>query len=646
LNGRQDTRGHHRRRLKSAPVIKNLLKQVIAGLPNALKKINKLFRQLLWPVSRPSHTGHGLKTGPIPLPVYFLKVHQCVSHVSLGIPFPGKTASLLTFLLITAACTQTPAAVPRVPATPTKAATAVSTATPTQEPTSTQTPIPELTPTPTREIEPTPTDLLTPTFANPRDEKMSQVARQDQAVYRLLNETNTGVWRYADGMFVHPIALEMAGDTAYLLDGGRVLALDLASPTIPELLLAPGDWVEGVPVIEPLDLALTTDELLVLERAGDVYRYDLATHTWSLARHDRPIGETSSHYYVALDDYVLVEPSYHFAMQFGPDRNDRFWLLPETMRPVDVSATLTQTAVLLQDSTTLTATIRLYVDATEVETFRPTVRMWQPRQLVLTQTAVYVLDEGGKRLLTLKPDTGALLGVTQLPAVSAFAVDRGRLVLAGENQLYFVDDPGRWAGIVGGPIYTGVAPHDTAVWSALGPFAIPVQGSQLGVRDLQMPGAPRHYRLGVHEGVDFYWGAGTPAWAAADGIVIRATHDYEPPDEDDFAKRREELRERGYSTEEDLDFYRGMQVWIEHTDGTVARYAHLSGIEEGIIEGTAVTAGQLIGQIGNTGSPASINGPTEDAHLHFELWLDGHYLGQFLRPVEVRELVASLFGIR
>jgi murein DD-endopeptidase MepM/ murein hydrolase activator NlpD len=86
-----------------------------------------------------------------------------------------------------------------------------------------------------------------------------------------------------------------------------------------------------------------------------------------------------------------------------------------------------------------------------------------------------------------------------------------------------------------------------------------------------------------------------------------------------------------------------MQVWIEHADGTIARYAHLSGIEADVVEGTAVTAGQLIGQIGNSGSPASISGPTEDAHLHFELWLNGHYLGQFLRPVEVRELVALLF---
>jgi murein DD-endopeptidase MepM/ murein hydrolase activator NlpD len=274
------------------------------------------------------------------------------------------------------------------------------------------------------------------------------------------------------------------------------------------------------------------------------------------------------------------------------------------------------------------------------------VEIFRPRQLQATDTAVYVLDQGGERLLDLHPKTGALRQVLQPPQISAFWADGEQLILAGREQLYFVNQPERRQTILGGPLFAGIGPHDTAVWSTLGPFMVPVQGTQLGGRELQMPGAPRHYRLGVHEGVDFYWGAGTPVWAAADGVVIRATHDYELPDEEVFNRRREELKGRGYSTEEDLDFYRGRQVWIEHADGTVARYAHLQEIEEDIVEGTAVVAGQLIGKIGNTGSPASINGPEEDAHLHFELWLNGHYLGQYLRPVEVRELVAALFTIR
>lgn len=523
------------------------------------------------------------------------------------------------------------------------------TASPTPSPHASSLSTDPFTPTPYPTTAPTPTATpLPPQWHNPRDADMARAALAAGAEYLWLNEENSGIWRYAPGAFLHAIALEVDGDMAYLLDGGRVLALNLAAPAPPQLLLAPGDRVEDVPVIEPLDLALDGDGLLVLERAGDVYRYDLARQVWTLARYDRPIGQMSSHYYVALADWTLVEPSYNFALQFGPAQPDRFWLLPPQTRPVDVAAVVGGAAAgrvfaLVQHTESLTATVVLYESATLVDTFRPTVTMTQPRQVAATDTAVYVLDEAGRRLLVLHPKTGALRRVIQPPLSSAFAVAGQRLVLAGREQLYFVDEPGRRQTIAGGPVFEGIAPHDTAVWSALGLYLVPVSGWRQDARELQMPGAPRHYRLGVHEGVDFYWAAGTPVWAAADGVVIRATHAYEPPDEDDFGRRREALRARGYSTAEDLDFYRGRQVWIEHADGTVARYAHLSEIEAGVEVGTAVAAGQLIGKIGNSGSPASVAGPNEDAHLHFELWLNGHYLGQFLRPVEVRELVAGLF---
>ena len=41
--------------------------------------------------------------------------------------------------------------------------------------------------------------------------------------------------------------------------------------------------------------------------------------------------------------------------------------------------------------------------------------------------------------------------------------------------------------------------------------------------------------------------------------------------------------------------------------------------------------------------PASVNSETEDAHLHFELWLGDIHLGQFLRPIEIRELLEQRF---
>jgi murein DD-endopeptidase MepM/ murein hydrolase activator NlpD len=96
-------------------------------------------------------------------------------------------------------------------------------------------------------------------------------------------------------------------------------------------------------------------------------------------------------------------------------------------------------------------------------------------------------------------------------------------------------------------------------------------------------------------------------------------------------------RELGYTPSEVLDGYRGRQVWIDHGDGLVSRYAHLGSIEPGIVEGTVVTQGQVIARVGNSGTPGSVSSDTYDVHLHLELWIDDHYVGQFLRPIEARE---------
>jgi murein DD-endopeptidase MepM/ murein hydrolase activator NlpD len=220
----------------------------------------------------------------------------------------------------------------------------------------------------------------------------------------------------------------------------------------------------------------------------------------------------------------------------------------------------------------------------------------------------------------------------------------GQLILAGQERLYFLHDTSRFAGINGGPQLQGPQPHDPQLLANLQPKIVPIGGSGITSRDLQLPGAPRHYRLGIHEGLDFYWQPGTPIRAVADGTVIRANHDFVPANGQIYNALQAETEALTYTTEEALDLYRGRQVWIEHADGTISRNIHLSVIYPEIVEGATVMQGQIIGEVGNSGSPASLESDTEDAHLHYELWIDGHYLGQFLRPIEVRELIEYLFG--
>jgi murein DD-endopeptidase MepM/ murein hydrolase activator NlpD len=61
----------------------------------------------------------------------------------------------------------------------------------------------------------------------------------------------------------------------------------------------------------------------------------------------------------------------------------------------------------------------------------------------------------------------------------------------------------------------------------------------------------------------------------------------------------------------------GNNVWIDHGNGYKTHYAHMT--EFYVQVGDAVTQGQVIGQMGNTGRVYGITG----IHLHFEVSYDG-----------------------
>ena len=91
-----------------------------------------------------------------------------------------------------------------------------------------------------------------------------------------------------------------------------------------------------------------------------------------------------------------------------------------------------------------------------------------------------------------------------------------------------------------------------------------------------------------HEGIDYAAEAGTPVRAIGDGTVV-------------FAGKR-----GGF----------GNLIEIRHKNGFVSRYGHLRGFAPGVRRGSAVTIGQTIAYVGQTGLAT---GP----HLHFELLVGG-----------------------
>ncbi|MBX7111989.1 MAG: M23 family metallopeptidase [Dehalococcoidia bacterium] len=182
-------------------------------------------------------------------------------------------------------------------------------------------------------------------------------------------------------------------------------------------------------------------------------------------------------------------------------------------------------------------------------------------------------------------------------------------------------------------------------------FAVPVAGACLPDSDNLMPNAPRTYRAGIHEGVDFYPGLacaliakGTPVLAMFEGTVIRSDLNYEELTPALLAKLRADTAAAGTTPPAALDAYRGRQVWVDHGQGVVTRYCHLSSIAAGIAVGTRVRQGQQVGGVGESGTPESIEAPGTELHLHAEVRLGDRFLGQDLPPGVVRALYTRLFS--
>jgi murein DD-endopeptidase MepM/ murein hydrolase activator NlpD len=193
-----------------------------------------------------------------------------------------------------------------------------------------------------------------------------------------------------------------------------------------------------------------------------------------------------------------------------------------------------------------------------------------------------------------------------------------------------------------------LSPGETPIVSGL---SMPVAGACLPSSDDLMPGAPRPYRDGTHEGVDFYdsdnctpMGEGTEILAVKAGTVVRADLGYQDLTPEELA----ELEARVANGEEDdpdlIDAFRGRQVWVDHGGGLVTRYCHLDSIAEEIAVGTRVAAGEVVGYMGQSGEPESVTAPGTQVHLHFEVRVGDTYLGAGLPADVVRTIYEEAFA--
>jgi murein DD-endopeptidase MepM/ murein hydrolase activator NlpD len=169
-----------------------------------------------------------------------------------------------------------------------------------------------------------------------------------------------------------------------------------------------------------------------------------------------------------------------------------------------------------------------------------------------------------------------------------------------------------------------------------GMFALPIEGGDIPTDPELLPGAPRDYRAGIHEGIDFPVPIDTPVLAAASGTVARVDVSFLDWNREQQDIALYEAVTLGYTPAATLDRIRGRQVWIDHGKGVITRYAHLSAVEP-LVVGQKIEAGALIGLVGSSGYPQG--GP----HLHFEVRVGDDFYGDGLSADELVRAVSRLF---
>lgn len=167
-------------------------------------------------------------------------------------------------------------------------------------------------------------------------------------------------------------------------------------------------------------------------------------------------------------------------------------------------------------------------------------------------------------------------------------------------------------------------------------FTVPVAATDVPIDEAYLPNSPRDYRAGYHEGIDFVAKAGTPVHAAKAGTIARI----DPAFTDWSAAQKQAAFDAaqalGYTPDATLDRIRGRQVWIDHGDGIVTRYAHLSDVAA-LRPGDVVSQGQVIGAVGSSGYPEG--GP----HLHFEIRDGEGFYGDGLGLQQLRYAIRAVF---
>lgn len=520
--------------------------------------------------------------------------------------------------------------------------------------------LPVITATPT--ITPTPAPTPTPQPTPPAGAAV------------VLGADNSDTYRPAPEALVHPHGLVVMGGVAYALDAGEIVAVPLAPGGTAARHAPPDGRVGAFLVGELIGLSPAPDgeSLLLLDKRGDIYRYHPASGAWDVARAMDQHRSSPNPVYAGIAIYdgrtYILDSSYSQVWRhpFGPVSEG---YLPGGDAPwqrVGTGLDLTRgiglgvdgdVYVLLREGVSGPAALARYTGSPPYRdgAFAAGLAVEAPVYLWVDPAAaqpIYLVDQDGARVRALQPGTGEVLYTYTLAdggrRVRAVHAAGGKLYLSAADALIVYPGSGQAHDVGGGqgPPADG-RPDNPARLALMSRLSNPIPGTRfLPERDSLLPGSTRIYRFGIHRGLDMYGGTmgidipfGSAARAAGDGVVIRADHHFREMTraESDAAIRT--CNELHYTPPDILDRLRGRQVWIDHGDGLVTRYVHLSGIPPEVTVGASVSASQVVGYVGNSGTSDGVAGSVQGPHLHFEVIIGDDYVGKWLTVPEVRRVL-------
>jgi murein DD-endopeptidase MepM/ murein hydrolase activator NlpD len=481
-----------------------------------------------------------------------------------------------------------------------------------------------------------------------------------------------------------PIRVAISDGRLYLLADGDLFGIDLdvidearkrgASQAPPfENLTPPGRKIGRYTIRELVYLTVEPEsgDLLLLDKSDDIYRYTPGREgEWRMEFAAAPIpGQYPDPQYLALQsvdrDLYALDSDLSRIWRFPPDAKTPATYMSTGRLLTAVDMVFPPAGA--EDGTLIVLTrggdLLKFIHGRPVLGFGAEAGLgddgW-PAQVFAFGAAAVVVDGQSRRLIGVDLANGHVawtigLRFPDMQRLRSAAIREGTLYALAGPTLYVADlnqDNSNKSGEVVCPSvsYDDAYYFDGQDVQALMPdYELPFPGAKLPPRPRSYPGARRLYRYGMHEGVDLYGldvaglGIGSPVHAIADGTVIRADVDYVEmtPAEFEAVIARTEKEHR---TPPDLtEKLRGQQVHVQHDNGVQSWYAHLSGITPGIVPGHVVEQGDVVGKVGVSGTSSGAYGLRDGAHLHFEIWIDGRYLGQGLSLYETMRLWEAVF---